>query len=198
MTDWIPDLVARGGYAGLAFLMFLETLFPPVPSEVIMPFAGVEAARGRLSLLGAVIAGASGAMGGNICWYLLARRLGHTAFHAFVQRHGRLLTLDWADVERGQAAFRRRGSLYVCVGRMVPFVRTMISIPAGLLDMRMTPFLVWSAIGTFGWTAILTCAGYLLGARYAEVEQVLSPVAAVVMAAAALAYLVRLVLWRPR
>lgn len=192
LTDWIPDLVAQGGYAGLALLMFLETVFPPVPSEVIMPFAGLEAARGTLSLLGAILAGTAGAMLGNVLWYAAARACGVNRLLPLIDRHGAVLTLSRAEVERGQAALLRRGALYVFVGRMIPVVRSVVSIPAGLLSMPRMPFIVWSSLGTFGWTSMLTGAGYLLGTRYSAVEHVLSPVAAGVMGVAFLLYLARL------
>lgn len=170
MSAWIETIVAQLGYAGIALLMFAETLFPPLPSEVIMPLAGMEAGRGSLSMPGVIAAGTTGAMAGNIAWYLLARALGADRLRGIVERYGRWLTLRWPDVEAARRRFRRHGVLYVCLARLIPTVRSMVSIPAGLLAMPLPAFIGWSFLGTLAWTSALTFAGAFLGRRFPEVQ----------------------------
>ena len=133
--------------------MFLETIFPPIPSEVIMPVAGVARRAGAARPCGGVIAsGTAGAMLGNLFWYLVARVIGMKRFRPFIERYGRWLTMDWDDVEKAERLFGRFGGLIVSLGRMLPTIRSMVSIPAGLLNMRLKSFLIWSTLGTAVWT----------------------------------------------
>ena len=135
MEDWIIHLVEWGHYWGVGLLMLLETVFPPIPSEVIMTVAGVSAARGNMNLGGTIAAGTAGAMLGNWMWYWLAIKFGEARMRRFIDRYSRWLTLDWAEIERGQALFRKHGSIIVLVARMLPTLRSLISIPAGLFGM---------------------------------------------------------------
>ena len=197
MADLIHTLLAQLGYLGVALLMLAETVFPPIPSELIMPLAGMQAARGGLSLTGVIAAGATGAMAGNILWYWLARAIGPDRLRRFVDRHGRWLTLSWQEVERGERLFQRGGGAFVLLGRLVPTIRSIVSIPAGLLLMPFGRFLVWSTIGTSLWTALLAGAGAMLGTRYGVVERLVSPVSTVVTVGLIVAYVWRVSTWRP-
>lgn len=196
MSDWIQRLIADGGYFGLFLLMLAETVFPPIPSEVIMSMAGLQAAKGILSLPGAILSGSAGAMMGNLLWYLAARWLGMDRFRPLIERHGRWLTLDWAEVERSERWFSRHGYLVVFIGRMTPTLRSLISVPAGLLRMPILPFIAWSGLGTIGWSAMLALGGWLLGTRFAEMEVWLDAAATVALALMAAIYLWRLARWR--
>jgi membrane protein DedA with SNARE-associated domain len=198
MADWVIDLINRTGYIGVFLLMFLETVFPPVPSEVIMPIAGLGAARGQMTLWGVIASGTAGAMFGNFFWYLLARVIGIDRFRPFIEKHGRWLTLDWLDVEKAEKLFGRFGGVVVGLGRMLPTVRSVVSIPAGLLHMRLKSFLIWSTIGTAAWSSALAVAGYLLGQQFADIEKVMGPLSAGVIVAIVIAYLYRQLTWRKR
>ena len=198
MSDWVIDLIEQTGYVGVFLLMFLETVFPPVPSEVIMPLAGLGAARGQMSLWGVILSGTGGAMFGNFFWYLLARVVGINRFRPFIERHGRWLTLDWYDVEKAERLFGRFGGVVVGLGRMLPTIRSVVSIPAGLLHMRLKTFLFWSTVGTAGWSSGLAIAGYLLGQQFRDIEKVVGPLSAIVIAAIVGAYLWRQLTWRKR
>jgi membrane protein DedA with SNARE-associated domain len=198
VSDWVIRLIDQTGYLGVGFLMFLETVFPPIPSEVIMPVAGVAAARGSMSLAGVIAAGTTGAMFGNIFWYLAARVIGIERFKPFVQRHGRWLTLDWYDVEKAERLFGRFGSFVVFAGRLLPTIRSIVSIPAGLLHMRLKTFLLWSTIGTAGWTAGLAVAGYVLGRQFKEIEAILGPLSTAIIVLIVAAYVWRQLTWRQR
>ena len=198
MEDWIIRLVDWAGYWGVAFLMLLETVFPPVPSEVIMTVAGVSAARGNMTLTGTIAAGTAGAMLGNWIWYWLAIKFGEARMHVFIDKYSRWLTLDWEEVERGHSLFRKHGSIIVLVARMIPTLRSLISIPAGLFKMSLRRFLVFSTIGTAGWSAALAGAGYFLGSQFDDVEKWLGPLSTLVIAAIVVTYVWRLARWKPR
>jgi membrane protein DedA with SNARE-associated domain len=198
MADWVIRLIEQSGYAGIALLMFLETVFPPVPSEVIMPIAGVAAASGSMTLSGVIASGTAGAMAGNFFWYLVARWVGLKRFRPFIEKHGRWLTLDWYDVEKVQRLFGRFGPVLVGIGRMMPTIRSVISIPAGLVHMRLRQFLFWSTVGTAGWSAILAIAGYVLKQQFGDIEQVLGPLSSGVIALIVVFYVWRQLTWHKR
>jgi membrane protein DedA with SNARE-associated domain len=178
-------------------LMFAETVFPPIPSELIMSLTGFAAAAGKMSLGIAILAGTAGAMLGNIAWYLFARALGLDRLRPLIDRHGRWLTMDWREIERCERWFARRDGLFVGIGRMLPSMRSLISVPAGLVRMRFLPFLIWSSIGTLGWTAMLAFAGWILGTRFGTMETLISIGSTVMIVAMASYYLWRVATWRP-
>lgn len=192
MSDWVIDLIDKGGVIAVAFLMFLETVFPPIPSELIMSLAGIRAGQGELSLTGIIIAGTFGAMAGNVVWYMIARWLGIERFKPLIDRWGRWITMTWAEVERGQKWFERYGTFFVFMGRMLPTVRSLVSVPAGLLKMRWRSFLIASTIGTAGWTALLALAGYKLGSSFEEIDEFLGPISTAIIVTLVLAYVWRL------
>jgi membrane protein DedA with SNARE-associated domain len=198
MSDWVIRLIDQTGYVGVFFLMFLETIFPPIPSEVIMPIAGVRAAQGPMTLGGVILSGTAGAMFGNLFWYLAARVVGLKRFKPFIDRHGRWLTMDWYDVEKAERLFGRFGYIVVFLARMLPTVRSIVSVPAGLLNMRLRTFVIWSTIGTAGWSSGLAVAGWALGRRFPEIEKILGPLSAVVILAIVAAYVWRQLTWRRR
>ena len=197
MTDWVQEIIAQGGYLGLFLLMFGETVFPPIPSEVIMSMAGLQVAKGHMSLTFAIVAGSAGAMLGNIAWYLAARGLGIARLKPLIDRYGRWLTMKWAEVDRGERWFRRHGHLFVCVGRMLPTIRSLVSIPAGLMRMRFVPFVLWSSVGTIGWSAMLATGGWILGTRFAEMEAWLGFASTLLLVMMGGWYLWRVATWRP-
>jgi membrane protein DedA with SNARE-associated domain len=197
MFDWMTDLVARTGYAGIALLMLAENVFPPIPSELIMPLAGFTAARGELSIVGVVASGTLGSLTGALVWYEIGRRVGVERLRRLAARHGRWLTMAPEDLDRAVGWFRRHAGVAVLVGRLIPAVRTLISVPAGVAAMRLPVFLAWTTIGTALWTALLAGAGYLLEAGYAQVSVWLNPASSLIVAAIVLAYLYRVATFRP-
>ena len=181
MDSWLTDLIEQSGYLGVAFLMFLETVFPPIPSEVIMSLAGFEASQGALTLPGVIAAGTAGAMLGNTFWYLVARAYGYERFKKLTERHGRLLTIQPDEVDKAHRWFDRWGAAAVGIGRIIPTARSLISVPAGLLQMSLSRFVFYSMVGTATWTAVLALAGYALGRAYADAEKYINPFATGVM-----------------
>lgn len=182
MFEWITGVIERLGYVGIAALTFLENVFPPIPSEVVIPLAGFVAARGALRLEIVIAAAFAGSLAGTTAWYELGRRVGQRRLKHWVARHGRWLTLGPRDLERADLWFRSHGPWAVCLGRMVPGVRTLISLPAGFTAMPLTRFLAYSAVGTLAWTAVLAGAGMLLQANFERVRDYVDIVSKVVLA----------------
>ncbi len=198
MADWMTDLIADHGYLALVLLMFLENIFPPIPSELIMPFAGYAAAKGDINPIGAVISGSAGSLLGALAWYGVGYGLGTERLKRFANRYGRWLTISESDVDRAQRWFERYGGAAVCIGRLIPAVRSVISAPAGIAQMGLMRFLLWSTAGTVVWTTVLTSLGYLLGSRFNEVDKWLQPVSLAIVALAVGGYLYRLYRSRDR
>jgi membrane protein DedA with SNARE-associated domain len=197
MSDWIIRLIEQTGYLGVGFLMFLETVFPPIPSEIIMSVAGLAASHGKMNIFAAVASGTAGAMLGNYFWYLAARVIGIERFKPLIVRWGRFLTLDWDEIVKAEKLFGTRGWAIVFFGRMLPTLRSLISIPAGLLHMRLSTFFIWSTIGTVIWTSMLGGAGYVLGRNFRDVENYVGPLATAVMVVIMMGYVWRLIRWKP-
>lgn len=197
MSEWIIGLIDQWGYLGLFFLMLLESIFPPIPSELIMPFAGFAAARGSLTFPGVVVASTAGAVIGMVPWYLAGRLLGLERVCALADRHGRWLTLDAAELDRASDWFRRFGPLVVFFGRLMPIIRTVISVPAGLARVPQAYFFLASGLGALVWNTLLVSAGYLLNAQYNRVQAIVDPVTWIVLAGIMVLYVVRLFTWRP-
>jgi membrane protein DedA with SNARE-associated domain len=202
MYDWAYDLVNRiidwGGYPGVFLLLLLETMCPPMPSEIILPVAGMRAATGPLGLPGVIAAATAGAMTGNYLWYRIARAIGLERLRRFILRHGRWLGIDWADIERVQRLFDRHGSGTVFTARMIPAVRTFISVPAGIVNMPQLRFLLWSTAGTLGWNVLLAGGGYALGSRWRDVGIVAGPLTTGVVVVILAWYAWRQLTWNRR
>lgn len=198
MTDWVFRLIDSTGYLGVALLMFLETVFPPIPSEVIMPIAGLRAAQGPLTLWGVIASGTAGAMLGNFFWYAAARVIGIDRFKPLIDRYGRWFTIDWPDVEKAEKLFGKFGGWLVGVGRVMPTIRSLISIPAGLLNMRLKTFFIWSTLGTAVWSGGLAIAGYMLGQQFDNIDAIVGPISTAIIAAIVLTYIWRQLTWRHR
>ena len=196
MFDWIIGLVERGGYVGIALLMLAENLFPPIPSELIMPLAGFSAAQGKLDVTLVILSGTIGSVLGALAWYCLGRWLGPDRLRRSAARHGRWLTLSPAEVDRARDAFTRWGAPAVFAGRLVPAVRTLVSVPAGIADMGLGRFLAWTTLGTALWTAFLAGMGYLLQDRYQAVAAWVNPVSNLVVGTLVLLYLYRIATFR--
>ena len=190
MFEWITTTIRTLGYSGVAFLTFLENLFPPIPSELVIPLAGFVAAEGDLTVGGVIAAGGVGSLAGATLWYEIGRRVGERRVRRWVDQFGKWLTLSATDVDRAQGWFQRHGRVAVLIGRLVPGVRTFVSLPAGFAGMPLLPFVVYSALGTVVWTAGLAYAGVLLKANFAIVGDYISTATNILLIALA-AMLVR-------
>jgi len=197
MFDWLAGAVTGLGYPGLALLMFAENVFPPIPSELIMPMAGYAAARGEMGLGLAVLAGSLGSLAGALLWYGVGRRVGAARLRRIAARHGRWLGLAPAEVDRAAAWFARHGGKAVLFGRMVPAVRTLISVPAGIARMALPRFLAASALGTAAWSGALAVAGYLLEGEATRIQAWLDPVSTAIVLGILAAWIYRVATFRP-
>lgn len=198
MADWVIRTIESTGYLGIIFLMFLENVFPPIPSEVIMPLAGFMVAEGKQNLIGIIIAGTVGSVLGALPLYYAGFFLGEERLQQFADKHGRWLTISRDDLERAKKWFNRHGGLAVLLCRLVPGVRSLISIPAGIARMNVASFLFYTALGAGIWTALLAFAGYLLGAKFAQVGEYLNPASYVVFGAIVIIYVKRVLTQKHR
>ena len=196
MIEALAGLIERGGYLGIVLLTFVETIFPPLPSELFMPMAGYVAARGELSLFGVIASGTLGSLAGAWFWYAVGRAIGLDRARDLAARHGRWLTLHPHDIDRANTWFARYGGAVVLLGRMVPGIRSVVSMPAGIAHMPVGRFLAFSVLGTVIWTSLLMGAGYMLGAEYGRVAVWADPVSKVVIFGLAAGYLYRLVAFK--
>lgn len=196
MFEWILHIIESGGYAGIFFLMILENLFPPIPSELVIPLAGFAAAKGDLNIIGVLFATVSGGLAGSIPWYFLGRLYGIERLKKLTYRFGRILTLSANDVDAAQAWFRKHGHLAVFFGRLMPTVRTLISVPAGIARMPFGRFLVYSFFGTAIWTMMLLFFGYVLESQYETMSKYIDFVSNAIIFAFIAIYLYRVITYK--
>jgi membrane protein DedA with SNARE-associated domain len=195
MEQWIIDVITAFGYLGIFLLMLAENLFPPIPSEVIVPVAGLAVSAGQLGLVFVVVAALAGTLLGNLPWFLLARMLGRERFIALVARFGKWAAVKTEDVEMAADWFDRHGKKAVLIGRCAPGVRTLISVPAGLSSMTFTTFLVLSSIGSLIWISLLLAAGMILHQNWEVISSILGPIGKILLGLIAVG-LLGFVLWR--
>lgn len=182
LTAWITDVVETLGWVGVAALVALESVFPPIPSEAVLPLAGYVAGRGGPSFLGLVLAATVGSVAGSWMLYGIAASVGHVRIHRFVIRYGKFFGVDEQELERAEAWFDRRGSVAVLVGRCVPLIRSLVSLPAGVRRMPAVRFTVLTAIGSAVWNFSLIGAGVLLGEHWERVSEAVGVFQLVVIA----------------
>jgi len=191
MAEWVIDTIYSLGYLGIVLLMFVENVFPPIPSEVIMPLAGFMVTQGKLSFAGIVAAGTVGSVLGALPLYYVGRLINERSLKELADRHGRWLTISRKDIERAKEWFDKHGPATVLLCRLVPAIRSLISIPAGIARMNLALFLAYTTIGTALWTGLLAYLGYFLGSNFARVSEYLDLISWVVGAAIVLIYIVR-------
>lgn len=193
VSSFIIDAVRQLGAFGVAVLMLAENIFPPIPSEVIMPLAGYLASQGEMSFPLVVIGGTLGSLAGASFWFWVGVRIDRERLRVWIRNHGAFLAMTEDDLERAEKWFVRRGAASVFVGRLVPVVRTLISVPAGVAGMRVLRFGFYTLLGTGLWTAALAAGGWMLGQQFREIERYLGVVTWVVIAGLAVLYVVRIV-----
>ncbi|MGY1501226.1 DedA family protein [Streptomyces sp. QTS52] len=181
---WVTDLMDTLGAPGAGLAIALENLFPPLPSEVILPLAGFAASTGQMSLPAALLWTTAGSVVGALALYGVGALLGRDRTVALA---GRLPLVRVADIEKTEAWFLRHGTKAVFFGRMIPVFRSLISVPAGVERMPLPVFLGLTTLGSALWNTAFVCAGYLLGDNWAEVTTVVSAYSKVVLAGAAVA-----------
>ncbi|MES2441316.1 MAG: DedA family protein [Pseudomonadota bacterium] len=193
MSSWID-----WGYWGVFLLMVLENVIPPIPSEVIMSIGGIAAAQGKMNFAILVAVGTAGTVLGNLFWYEIGRRFGYKRLEPVINRWGRWLTMDWESVEKLRAFFDRWGGLTVFIFRFMPVGRTLISLPAGLLHMKLWRFIAYTAAGSMVWNIFLVGIGYWLGTNIEEIDGWIAPAVTVTVVLIVALYLWRVITWKPR
>jgi len=171
------------GYGVIALVMLLENVVPPIPSEVVMPLAGFLVQQGKLELVPTLLAGLIGPVLGAWFWYGVGRQINEERLEHWLRRHGRWLGLRPEDLARSRRWFQRHGVALVFWGRLIPGVRTFVSLPAGIELMPQPLFLAWTTAGSLLWILLLTLAGQALGASYGLVLQLLKPVSSLLLVA---------------
>ncbi|GMU78699.1 MAG: membrane protein [Acidimicrobiia bacterium] len=175
LSQWVSDVIEAIGYLGVALLVALESIFPPIPSEVVLPFAGFYAGKqGAIEVLGMILAATAGSLVGAWVLYGLAAWIGPVRLRGFVVKRGRWFGVKERDLDRSEAWFDKRANAAVLLGRCVPLVRSIVSIPAGFRHMPIVPFTIYTAVGSLVWNAALITAGAVLGARWEEVGDVVA------------------------
>jgi membrane protein DedA with SNARE-associated domain len=197
-SEWILNAIDKGGYLAVFLLMLGENVFPPIPSEVVMPVSGISASSGSMSIVGVIIAGTAGAVAGQSLWYWLGAKLCAPRLKQWAARHGRWLTMSPRDIDHVTKWFEEHGGKAVLLGRLVPGIRTFISLPAGIAGMKWPRFLLYSTIGSGAWTAALAVAGYMLHERYENITRYIGPVSMVIFGGLVALYLYRVVTFKPR
>ncbi len=189
MDDWIFQVITTLGYLGLALLLVAENLFPPIPSEVVLPLAGFVVGRGDLGFWQALLASTTGSVVGALILYALGRYGGR----GLVLRYGSWLRVSAKELERAEGWFRRYGDWVVLFARVVPLARSIVSIPAGTMQMPLLRFTVLAAVGSGVWNVLLIGAGVALGANWARISGWIgsySDVALILLAGAAAVLLI--------
>jgi membrane protein DedA with SNARE-associated domain len=168
VVTWLTDTIFRLGYPGIVILMAIESSAIPFPSEVVMPPAGYLAAKGRMSFPLVLVSGISGSLIGALANYMAAKWL-----EGWLRRHGKWLLVSPQSLDRAEAFFRRHGAIGTFIGRLVPVVRQLISIPAGLARMRLDRFVIYTSLGAGIWCFILTYIGFVIGQNEAVLRAVI-------------------------
>lgn len=173
INEWALSIISTVGYPGLGLVMFLENVFPPIPSEIVLPLAGwltLDEAGKQFTLLGVTIVGAIGSVAGAFFFYGLGRWFDEKRVRYLLQRFGKWFLLSESDLDVALAWFNKYGEYVIFFGRMVPIVRSLISVPAGLARMNLATFSLYTAIGTAIWSFLLALAGRLLGSQWSVVS----------------------------
>lgn len=197
MTDFLLELLDKGGYLGIFFLMMAENVFPPIPSEVIMGGAGLLVAKGQMTFGTVWIVATAGTVVGNLFWYWIGVRWSEEQLKRIIDRWGRWLTFEWDEFLSARNTFRKYGDWIVFLLRFSPLLRTIVSLPAGLAQMKLWRFVLFTSLGSAIWNGILIFGGKSLEPLVDRFEKVAGyGVVAVVLLGVAV-YVYRVVTWKP-
>ena len=195
LATWVQDVIEQLGYLGVALLVVLENVFPPIPSEIVLPFAGFVAQRGSDSVVLMILAATVGSVIGALIMYWIAAVIGDERLHAFTRKFGKWVQIREADLTRAEEWFDRHAVSAVLVGRCVPLIRSVVSIPAGFRRMKLIPYIAYTFLGSLVWNIALVGAGAMLGENWERVEPVVATfqwlvIVLIVVVVARLAYVV--------
>ena len=194
MESWIINLIDQYGYWGVFFLIALENIFPPIPSEVILTFGGFMTHGTSLSVIGVIIVSTAGSVIGALVLYGLGLLLDVERLERLIDRFGKFLRLTKEDIHKADAWFDRYGIWTVLFCRLVPLVRSLISIPAGMANMNFGLFLLFTTIGTLIWNTILVNVGAAVGSNWHDIVQYMDMFSNIVYAIITLLFLL-VIIW---
>ncbi len=180
ITDWVIDVIDHVGALGVGALIALENLFPPIPSEVILPLAGFTARQGDMNVVAAWLMATVGALLGAVVLYGVGAVIGYDRLHTMADKRW-FVVMNQADLERGHRFFVAHGARIVLFGRCIPLVRSLVSVPAGIERMPLARFLIFTAIGSAIWNALFIGAGWVLGENWDRVEGWVTPIGYLVL-----------------
>jgi len=170
LAGWVQEVIERLGAIGVALLVILENVFPPIPSEIVLPFAGFVAQRGDGSVVLMIVAATVGAVVGALILYYVAALIGPVRLGVFIAKFGRWFGVKPSDLMRAEQWFDRHAVAAVLLGRCVPLIRSVVSVPAGFRRMPLVPFIAYTALGSAVWNTVLIGAGAVLGNQWEKVE----------------------------
>lgn len=196
MLSFIENVINQVGYVGIVILMFIENIFPPLPSEIIMPFAGFATRQGDLSIQGVILAGTLGSELGAIALYGISYRVGEERVKAWVEQHGHWIGVSADDIDKGDRWLQKYGLFAMFIGRLIPGVRSAVCVPAGIARINPIGFIIATTLGSAIWTGLLTYAGYALGENYEQISTYLDPISYVVLGGLLLFFIYRV--WQAR
>jgi len=169
LATWVQDVIEQLGYVGVALLVVAENVFPPIPSEIVLPFAGFVAQRGSESVVIMILAATFGSVVGALIMYWIAAVIGDERLHAFTRKFGKWVQIREVDLTRAEEWFDRHATSAVLIGRCVPLIRSVVSIPAGFRRMKLVPYIAYTFAGSLVWNILLIGAGALLGDNWERV-----------------------------
>ena len=191
LEEWVLSVMEKLGYLGIALLMFLDNIFPPIPSEIIMPSAGYTASKGDLTLVGVIIAGSAGSLIAAMILYWIGRKIPEQHLFTFIEHYGKFLRIKVTDLEKALNWFNQHGHKIVFFGRMIPAVRSLISIPAGMSKMPFGKFMTYSGLGTIIWTTFLAFLGYHFSENQALMTLIMQRVGYII-----LVFVILYIIWK--
>ncbi|CAM3983426.1 DedA family protein [Paenibacillus alkaliterrae] len=195
MENWITDFMEQYGYFGILLMIALENLFPPIPSEVILTFGGFMTTYTSLTPLGVIVMATLGSVIGAIILYYVGRLLGVERLEKIVDKYGRVLRVKKEDIRKADAWFEKYGYWAVLLCRMIPLIRSLISLPAGMANMKFAPFLLFTIIGTLIWNTILVYVGAAVGDNWHDIVSFMDVYANIAYAIIAVAIIIVLILY---
>lgn len=181
LEQWVLSIMEKLGYLGIAFLMFLDNVFPPIPSEIIMPSAGYTASKGELTLIGVIMAGSAGSILAAMLLYWIGRKVPQPRLVRLIERYGKYLRIQVADLDKALDWFNKHGHRIVFFGRMIPAVRSLISIPAGMSRMPFSKFMLYSTAGTVIWTSFLAYLGFHFSQNQALMSLIMQRISSIIL-----------------
>ncbi len=183
LAGWVQEVIERLGAVGVALLVVLENVFPPIPSEIVLPFAGFVAQRGDGSVVLMIVAATVGAVIGALILYYVAALIGPVRLGVFIAKFGKWFGVKPSDLVRAEQWFDRHAVAAVLLGRCVPLIRSVVSVPAGFRRMRLVRFVTYTALGSAVWNTVLIGAGAVLGNQWEKVEPYVAVLQWLVLAA---------------